>query len=473
MTRRLAALRLVLVLSFCNVGLAQHTGTFTPTGDMLIPARTGHTATLLPDGKVLIAGGSGWGWSFSSAELYDPSTGSFTATGDMTTGRAWHTAILLPDGKVLIAGGFCGGVGPCTNRGPLASAELYDPATGTFSATGNMATANGNLPAILLNDGKVLIDDVGYAGSPDVAELYDPATGTFSRTGDPLVKLAPQTATLLPDGRVLLVSCCMAEQLYDPASGTFSLTDKTKRIHYDGFAAAALTDGTVLFAGGYSDIGDSYSSGAELYDPSSGSFRPTGNMTTGRQSHTATLLPDGTVLIAGGQGNPFSNPPATISAEIYDPATGAFSRTRDMTGAHESHTATLLLDGRVLLTGGRTPDLKPASAELYIPSVLVPIPVVGAVRFDRIVVPAGSSYSVDLSGSNLTPEMFFDVRFTSPQGNESAVVLNWQKGLVENHDVPAGLAPGSWTINGVRAHEIETDHTGNFVPVSATITVSR
>ena len=102
----------------------------------------------------------------------------------------------------------------------------------------------------------------------------------------------------------------------------------------------------------------------------------------------------------------------------------------------------------------------------------MPIPVVGAVRFDRIVVPAGSSYSVDLSGSNLTPEMFFDVRFTSPEGNESVVALNWQQGLAENHQVPAGFAPGSWTITGVRAHEIETDHTGNFFPLSATITVS-
>src|SRR6516162_6732702 len=113
-----------------------------------------------------------------------------------------------------------------------------------------------------------------------------------------------------------------------------------------------------------------------------------------------------------------------------------------------------------------------ASAELYTPSILVPIPVVNAVRFDRMVVPAGSSYSVALSGSNLAPDMFFDVRFTSPERNRSAVVWNWQKGLVENHEVPVGLSPGSWTITSVRAHEIETDHTGIFFPVSATITVS-
>jgi hypothetical protein len=195
-------------------------------------------------------------------------------------------------------------------------------------------------------------------------------------------------------------------------------------------------------------------------------------MTSARENHTATLFPDGTVLIAGGQGKPFSNPPVNTSAEIYDPATGAFTPTGDMTGPRELHAATLLLDGRVLLTGGYTPDLKPASAELYIPSILVPIPVVGAVRFDRMVVPPGSSYSVGLSGSNLSPEMFFDIRFTSPESSESAVALNWQKGLVVNHEVPAGLSPGNWAITGVRAHEIETDHTGIFFPVSATITVS-
>ena len=362
MTRRSAALQLVFALSFCHVALSQHIGIFAPTGELLT-ARTGHTATLLPDGKVLITGGTWPGSTFpSSAELYDPSTGNFTATGDMTTARHGNTATLLPDGKVLIVGGTFQPT-PGLPSISLASAELYDPATGAFSPTGSMAIPDFGPAAIPLNNGKVLI----VHSHSVAAELYDPVTGTFSGTGNQLSIVNPPTAALLPDGRVLLTSSCGVAQLYDPANGTFSRTDYPTRIGCDGFAAAALTDGTVLFAGGYTDccVPGGYSSGSALYDPSSESVRPTGDMTSARENHTATLFPDGTVLIAGGQGKPFSSPPVNTSAEIYDPATGAFSLTGDMTGPRELHAATLLLDGRVLLTGGYTPDLKPASAELY------------------------------------------------------------------------------------------------------------
>jgi hypothetical protein len=143
------------------------------------------------------------------------------------------------------------------------------------------------------------------------------------------------------------------------------------------------------------------------------------------------------------------------------------------TGRHE-HMATLLPDGRVLIAGGISIwGIGPtSSAELYVPSLLKPALIVTDLRFDSAVVPPGASYSADISGSGLTAETFFDARFTSPGSSRSAVVLNWQKGSVESHDVPTGLGVGTWAINGVRAHEIETDHTGSFVPVSATITVA-
>jgi len=145
-----------------------------------------------------------------------------------------------------------------------------------------------------------------------------------------------------------------------------------------------------------------------------------------------------------------------------------------MVASRGGHTATLLMDGRVLLVGGSTnATLSPdSSAELYVPAALSPAQVVTSIQFDRTSVVPGTSYSVNVSGSNLAPQTFFDVRFFAPGAKEFAVVLNWQIGVTARHEVPTGTASGVWTINGVRAHQIETDHTGNFVPVSATIAVS-
>src|SRR5262249_7516 len=150
--------------------------------------------------------------------------------------------------------------------------------------------------------------------------------------------------------------------------------------------------------------------------------------------------------------------------------------TGDMASARYLPSATLLRDGRVLIAGGEDqvpyPGAALSSVELYVPSVLIPAPVVTGLQFDQASVALGSSYSVNVSGSNLTSQTLFDVRFISPGSHESAVVLNWQKGLAARHDVTVGTASGVWAINGVRAHQIETDHTGSFFPVSATITVS-
>jgi hypothetical protein len=346
-----------------TVALAQSAGSFAATGSMVTP-RWGDTATLLPNGKVLIAGGTlpQSASALASAELYDPTTGAFSATGDMITPRAFHMAALLPSGKVLIAGGSL-----------VATAELYDPSTGIFSATGNMVQA-GRGQAILLADGRVLIAHELLRPEYAPAELYDPASGTFSDAGNQLVSWGgTHQASLLADGRVLLVTCCTAEQLYDPMSGSFSLTGAAVGIYEDGFAMAGLPNGAVLVAGGYAEESNAYSSGAGLYNPATGRFDSTGKMARGRCFHTATLLGDGTVLIAGGQNPSFGASPYGFlsSAEVYDPATGTFSATGDLKIAHTAHTATLLLEGTVLIAGG---EWSLGSAEIYRPAVPIPAP---------------------------------------------------------------------------------------------------
>ena len=232
--------RCVVLLAFAlsrrsTIATAQSSSTFTTTGSMMT-ARSQHTATLLPNGKVLIAGGARWtsfsgpdlsncyvpnvGCILASAELFDPGPGTFSRTGDMTTARRLYTATLLADGRTLIAGGY--GIG-----GAIASAELYDPSTGTFTATGNMMTPRGGHSAILLPNGNVLmVGGYGAPGYPDLvpAELYDPISGTFGAGGAYVGRggcdfCAP--ATLLADGTVLFPGQHPA-QIYDPVTNTFS-----------------------------------------------------------------------------------------------------------------------------------------------------------------------------------------------------------------------------------------------------------
>jgi Galactose oxidase, central domain len=214
---------------------AQNSGTFTQTGNLTRP-RTSHTATLLPDGRVLLAGGSSLNIPTASTELYNPSTGAFTATGDMTTPRYDHAATLLPDGKVLITGGLMRGEGGLLT--PQASAELYDPSTGTFIATGNMTVPRNRHIANLLHNGNVLIvggsRPIPFQAWPPYqsAELYDRSSGTFMATGD-MTEPGAETATLLPNGKVLITKCvdyCFDSakpshaELYDPSTGTFART---------------------------------------------------------------------------------------------------------------------------------------------------------------------------------------------------------------------------------------------------------
>jgi hypothetical protein len=331
---------------------------FAFTGSMA-SARLAHTATLLNNGQVLIAGGENTTGVLATAQLYDPASGTFTATGSMTSARGGHTATLLNNGKVLIAGGT-------TGFGVLATAELYDPATGAFTTTGSMTTTRESHTATLLNNGKVLI-----AGGTDgvrifsTAELYDPATGTFTATGGMIRLRQGHTATLLNSGTVLIaggrsncggLACILLNsELYDPASGTFTATGSMTSAR-EADTATLLNNGKVLIAGG--DDGATVLASAELYDPASGTFTATGSMASARNAHTATLLNNGDVLVAGG---------SSASAELYDPATGTFTATGSMTISRGGHTATLLNNGNVLVGGGEN---SVASAELYFPGTL-------------------------------------------------------------------------------------------------------
>jgi hypothetical protein len=328
----------------------------------MVEARWGATATLLPNGLVLIAGGWASGNTLASAELYHPATGKFTATGSMTTARDEDTATLLPNGLVLIVGGCRSS---CSPGNALASAELYDPATGKFTATGSMTTVRILDTATLLPNGLVLIaggdypyysDNGGFSlDSLASAELYDPATGKFTATGSMTTARAGETATLLPNGLVFIasgwdtVNTLASAELYDPATGKFTATGSMTTARYYA-TATLLPNGQVLIAGGCrSDCGtDNALASAELYDPATRKFTATGSMTTVRAGETATLLPNGLVLIAGGG---FSVD-ALASVELYDPATGKFMATGSMTTARHYDTATLLTNGLVLIAGG-------------------------------------------------------------------------------------------------------------------------
>ncbi|MFY0563288.1 kelch repeat-containing protein [Archangium lansingense] len=327
----------------------------------LAAARSGHTVTPLTSGKVLVVGGSGPGGSLASAELYDPATGSWSSTGPLSQARGNHSATLLTSGKVLVVGGS----GP---GGSLASAELYDPATGSWSSTGSLSQARGNHPATLLPSGKVLVvGGSGPSGTLASAELYDPATSSWSSTGPLLQARESSTVTMLPSGKVLVVGGegpggpLANTELYDPATGSWSSTGPLLQAR-GNHSATLLTSGKVLVAGGSGPGGRLAS--AELYDPATGSWSSTGSLLQARLGATATLLPSGRVLVAGGEG-----PSGTfVSTELYDPATGAWASTAGLSEARVLHAATLLPSGKVLVVGGLGTSSHLASAELFDPA---------------------------------------------------------------------------------------------------------
>jgi len=464
---RVLCVLLVGILGATTMPTAQSSGTFAPTGSMTT-ARSLHSATLLPNGQVLLAGGTASSnGALASAELYDPGTGTFRSAGTMTTARRLHSATLLPDGRVLIIGGDREG------GTALASAELFDPATGIFSATGSLRSARVGHTAILLATGNVLVvGGYGTRAYPELApaEIYDPLSGTFSAAGAYVGRggcdfCAP--AVLLPDGTVLFPGQYPA-QVYDPVSGAFS---PSGMMIEEQSTSAALTNGQVMFAGGES-LGRSAT--AELYNPDTHTFIRTGDMTSRRVWHTLTLLPAGTVLAVGGEtdscsGNACFFAGSVASAELYDPSTKTFLPTGSLSAARGTHTATLLADGRVLVAGGASYGGigifggTLSSAELYTPDVLVPAPALvslsgdgrgqgaifhgGTTHVADARDPAAAGESVDIYCVGLTTDSAIPPQIAI--GGRMARLLRTSQvpglpGVIQvTVSVPGGIAPGT------------------------------
>lgn len=318
-------------------------GSIATTGHMTA-ARFDHAAVLLRTGRVLIVGGiERNGVMQPSAELFDPATGRFTMTGTPLAHHGWGvTATLLGDGKVLVAGGSTG----CDSSCYTASAELYDPARGTFAATGKLTVPRAEARAVLLRTGEVLL--VGGTAVTEsnpvlTAELYNPSTGTFIMIGATHLSDATQIV-LLNDGRVLVAGSSGAD-LYDPSTRHFTITG-AMTVPRSKFGGALLPDGRVLMAGGQAGgpFGTRVTS-TQIYDPKAGRFSPGPELNENRfkLSKAVVSLRDGRVLIAGGADQP----------EVYDPNSGAFVPVGGVRlDGFCFSTATLLNDGRVLLAGG-------------------------------------------------------------------------------------------------------------------------
>src|SRR3984885_3100632 len=301
---------------------------------------------------------------------------NFSPTGSMATARMLQTATLLDNGAVLVAGGVDGFA-----YNALSSVELYNPGTGTFTPTGNLNTARIFNTATLLTNGQVLI--AGGSDSNwdqiDTAELYNPASGTFTFTGSLNTARTSHTATVLTSGQLLIVggwdsngdyitSDTASSELYNPTIGTF-VTSGNLNTARDTHTATRMNNGQVLVVGGF-DSNSNVLSSAELYDPVAGTFTLTGSLNFGRAVHTATLLNNGLVLIAGGYDN---NGNAVASAELYDPVAGTFTVTGSMNSTRQSLTTTLLNNGLVLVAAGMDYYANVLnSAELYQPSTLTP-----------------------------------------------------------------------------------------------------
>jgi uncharacterized protein (TIGR03437 family) len=428
------------------------------TGD-LNTARYDHSTTLLPNGKVLVAGGKGsatCAMPTSSAELYDPVTRTWSQTGSLNTARSGHTATLLQNGQVLVAGGY-------DSKGSLNSAELFDPATGVWRRTASFNTIRVSGSATLLPNGKVLA--VGRSSAEAVAELYDPAAGKWSGTGAPSFAPSSGHTVLLPNGKVLGVLegtpwdyGDLPTELYDPATGQWSTSGDLNLFWAP--TVTLLQNGKVLATGLY---GANNPTQAALYDANTGTWSRTGNLGTYRHygGYTATLLADGQVLVAGGVD--YISEQRVSAEELFDPISGKWTVTSPLISGRSSHTATLLQNGEVLVAGGVDARLdvcppRRRSAELYNPTTgSGTLASVSAASFslmglasEAIATSFGAGLATTTIGATTLPLPTqlagTTVKVNDSAGTERLAPLFFVSPRQVNYQIPAGTGVGVATV---------------------------
>jgi N-acetylneuraminic acid mutarotase len=412
------------------------------TGYLHVP-RSGHTATLLADGRVLVYGGTTGEYptftTLSSAEIYDPGTGRWTDGGSTFYAREGNTATLLQNGNVIVVGGAY----PFNT-----SVEMYIPSRNAWFATGRTNIARGSHTATLLRNGKVLIaggldPNTSFLSS---AELYDPVSQTWSMTGAMNHARYGHTATLLSDGRVLVAgggngfdpAAATSAELYDPATGLWTVTDLLSTSRF-GHSATGMADGRVLIAGGLTS--DSYHnfslSKVEGYNPPLAAFYLTTNMNVARRYHTSALLPDGKVLVVGGTDNDLYSGgyQHLASTEVYDPVTQTWTTFGTLNVGRFGNTTTLLRNGQVLVVGGASDaSASLASAELFDSSITCSTITITPSTLSAAFVNVAYRQALDVWGSAVFPNNWQVISGALPPG----LSLNTTTGVISGTPTATG-----------------------------------
>ncbi len=347
-------------------------GTFSATGSLQV-GRYGSAATTLCDGRVLVAGGDTAGGQATTAEIYQPSTGTWVAAAPLNVARSSHSSTLLADCRILVAGGGSG-----AQRG---SAEIYDPGTDTWTEVASMNVGRHGHSAFRLPDGRVLVAAGGVPVPGDTAgtasaELFDPSTGSWTATGSLATGRLNHAAAQLADGRVVVAGGMPhgggyfgpgfdTAEVYDPSTGAWAYTASPMATPRRGFhSLTRLDDGRLLVAGGHTSWTGTATDTAELLDPATLTWTATTSMPAGRYFHAATVLTGGTVLVTGGS----NGSSYLVDADVYDPTTATWSPAgSDLAGARGQHESVRLADGTVLVAGGWDGANQLASAEVYSP----------------------------------------------------------------------------------------------------------